>query len=562
MPFKRFCFIWLFFSLLAFVFLFNKIVYSDVEAPGQELSVSVGPGVSDLSVDISAALENVNQNTEITYTITYGSNLTYSTSLTLEAEWSLGTPEGTYVSDTEIADYIIGSAEDAYGSTPAVIDLVNRKISWTISSFPAQTTDETVTFKLRTNANYTGTKKIKYTVYARITSGSLIVTDQLDNNYQFKSISSTSTPTPTPIPTTTPSLLPLIFNNVSIASLLSDQATINFTLSEASKLKVSYGTAQNTLANTIQSLEYLRNQQIQLIELKPETRYYFLATATSISGQTARSDIFTFKTPPVSIVPQPEPNSLVITSNNIILASPTIFTEEKKAIPSVVLPEESLYEFRFEIKNYQTIKKVEAVFRNKYVLGLNFPNLAESSTKTTTPIQVSPGVFEGRLKAAEESGRYEIVVRIFDMQGNIAEKKVADVKVVKSLTVLRDGDPKIAVEGARILIKKFDQVTNDYETLSPVSFAIKNPSYTQASGEDRIVLPAGRYKADVRAIGYLPKEVEFVLGDKTGQDYPTVYLKHKFSLLSFANYIWVSFIDFMDISKLYLTTIGSSNRFF
>jgi len=573
--------------LLIIIFAFTRLAYSYVqEQPGQTVSVSVEPHASDFEASIvSSTAETVNQNTEITYTITYGSNLYYASGLTIQAEWTLGTAEGSVTPDVEVVDYVISSASDAYSSTPAVIDLINRTITWTISSFPAQTTSQTVSFTLETNENYTGSNEVNFTVYGRTINGSITVSDEVDNTYQYdptlvtptptptssptptptptSSSSTTSSPTstPTPTPTITPSPTALAFESVSIQSLLSSSARLQVTLNEAAKIKVSYGTRLNNLNTAIQSLSFLKSQQIELSELQPDTTYYVQITATSASGKSAKSDIFTFKTSPVSVVPEPDITTLVVTSNNVILTSPTIFKENKKIIPSIVLPIDSVYEFRFEVKDYKSIKKIEAVLRNKYVLGIAFPEKAEASTEKTFLTQVSPGVFEGRLKTPIDPGRYEIVVRVFDTQGNIAEKKVADVKIVKNLTVLREGSTT-PVEGARILISYFDFNANDFIPLSPTAYSVKNPSYTDAKGEDNIVLPAEKYKASVSAIGYAAKEVEFKISDKTGDDYPTIYLKHEFGVTSFAAYLYNSFIDLMNLTKLYLITIGSSNRFF
>jgi hypothetical protein len=241
------------------------------------------------------------------------------------------------------------------------------------------------------------------------------------------------------------------------------------------------------------------------------------------------------------------------------LTSPKL--SEDETIPSITITRESIYEFKFEVNNYQSIRRIEASLRNKYVLGASFPTIAEASTETTVLMETSPGIFEGKLKAPAISGRYEIIVRIFDTQGNIAEKKIADVKVVKKITILSN-DLKTPVEGARVLISYFDYETNDFTALPSTSYSVKNPSYTDSKGEDSVILPNGRYKASVSAIGYESKEIEFNLSKKTDDDYPTIYLKKQFNFISFAVYYYSSLIDYMDLTKLYLTTIGNSNRFF
>src|SRR5579872_4676820 len=118
----------------------------------QTISVTgaVPPQASDFQ--LTATNDTVNtiaQNHIVTYTITYGSHLDYADHFTLEAYWDKGTIHGAGSATVDPMDYISGSASNAYNSTSPVVDLTNNKISWSISSFPAQTTNQSVTFQLK-----------------------------------------------------------------------------------------------------------------------------------------------------------------------------------------------------------------------------------------------------------------------------------------------------------------------------------------------------------------------------------------------------------------------------
>jgi hypothetical protein len=606
MRFKNFKFLGGLICAIVAILGFTKLVYSQE----QSLSITVDPHPFDFQSSIaSSATDTVKQFTEITYTITYGSYLYYNTPITVQADWSLGTLEGGSIADTDVVDYVIGSASNAYNSTPPVVDLVNKKITWTINSFPQRTTDQTVTFKLKTNDNYTGTKKVTFDVYSRTINYSLIVSNQVEDSYLFDPTSVTPTPTftPTPTPTTAPTptptagpaptssvtsaptpistltptptmtISPLTFESVNIGALSSGQAIINLLLNEKAKVKISYGTSINTLTSTVLQNEYLKNHQIKISSLTPDKTYYVVILATTASNKTAKSDIFSFKTPPVSIPPLPEAGTLVITSNDLILTSPSVQNKNntssqkdkngqsiiQKIIPLIVLPREKIYNLKFEIKDYLRVKKIKVIVRRMNVLGINtFSEPEDAASQEIELTNLSLGVFEGKLKAPNTAGDYEIVAVVYDTDGNIAENKIAEMKVAKKLTVLNENNKKQAVEGARVLVKIYNLNTKKYQVLSSFAYSIENPSYTDSNGEDDIVLPIGKYKITTTAIGYASKETDFELGNAVGQDYPTIYLKPEFSAISFVNYLKTSFADFMNITKYYLLAIGSSNRFF
>lgn len=601
--------------LLAFIsiIVFSRFVYSYAqEQPSQSVSVSVDPHPSDFQSSItSSTRRTVPQDTIIQYTITYGSNLYYSTPLTIQAEWSQGTAQGSSTPDIDVADYVLGSASEAYGDTPAAVDLINQQINWTIDSFPSRTTNKTVSFELKTNDNFTGSEKVSFTVYGRTINDSLIVQDETANSYRFNlnietptpsptltptptptsdvvtsaptltltptptpgstltgSATSTPTPTPaltsTPTPSPTPTLIPLTFDNIQIESLSSDSVLLDVELNQESNLVIRYGKSPGNLLSGMNFLTSSKSQEVKIEKLDPDTTFYVQIHATTLDGKTATSDILTLKTPPVSEVPLADTSSLIITSDNVILASPNLTTQiANKLYPVVVIPKSSIYQFQFKVNKYDSIKKVQAVLRNKFVLGINFLEQADASTDMTSLEQIAPGVFEGQFKTPADAGDYEIVARIFDYNGNIAEQKLAELRVVKKLTVLKEGDDHITIESARVLISRYDPTSKIFQVISSNTTSIKNPSFTDLNGEDNITLPSGRYKASVQAIGYASKEVEFMLGGNAGQDYPPVYLKSKpFDVVSFANYYYTTFLDFTDLTKQYLLALGNSNRFF
>src|SRR5579859_3672093 len=135
------------------------------------VSATINPHASDFQFAISAtpnALTSVNQFQNIIYTITYGSHLSYATPITIVGSWDKGTIQGQSSPSVDIANYVIGSATNAYNNTIPVIDTVNKTITWTITSFPANTTSQTVGFTLQTNADYASSQTVTFPAIAHL----------------------------------------------------------------------------------------------------------------------------------------------------------------------------------------------------------------------------------------------------------------------------------------------------------------------------------------------------------------------------------------------------------
>ncbi len=565
-----------------------------------DLSVTVPSKATDFELTVNADVSApVPQYETVTYEITYGSNLDYADNLEIQAEWSLGTIEGESTPAVDIAEYVIGSASTAYNSTPAVIDLVNRKIIWNISSFPANTTNQTVSFKLKTTANYTGSKQVAFTISSRLTNDDMTTSDETVTNYYEYDLSITPSPTPsptsaptsTPIITPTPTLTPTpgatavtssttptptisptptpiipktpVIEDLIIRSLSSNNAVVSVTTDQATTAKFYYGTSLKSLTNTINSLTLTKEHELNLEDLIEETTYYFKVNVTNANLKTSFSDIFTFKTPPISIAPEVNNTSVIITSNNNVLASPSIEgITQKQPNASIVIPKDTIYEFKFSLKKYESIKEIKAVLKNKNVLGISsFIREADASVVLTNITEIEPGIFIGKLKSPKEPGNYEVIVRIIDVNGNINEQKIADVRVSSPLSVFNKNNKPI--EGARLLLYLYNARLGEFEPISSENIPIKNPSFSNAKGEFNVVLPNGIYKAEVIAIGYEKNTQNFRINFQGGNDYPRILLKSQgFSVLNLIEYYWAALNDFISLTANYVSQVTVSVRFF
>jgi hypothetical protein len=553
------------------------------------ITATVPPQANALPVSIESLVSGSQfpQRTTLPYKITYGSLAASSFPLTIQAQWAQGTIEGNPTPSVDILDYAIGSASNAYNSTPAIVDTVNNTITWIIPSFPANTLDKSVTFNLITNNSYTGFSKVSFAVSARAISGSTVTPDKtVTQNYLYNaSLEPTPTPipaptstptptnnttgvtaTPTPSPTPAPNAEAPAFSAITVQSLSQSDAQIAINTSLNSIFNLRYGTSPNLLSQSITSLTALSSNAINLPELTPDTNYYFKVVAKDANGRITGSDTFTFRTAVVSDSPLIDQQSFLATSNNSVLvnaATPaTGQTTGKQPINnnSLAIPQSSTFDIQFNLKKYVAVKTIQAIVKNK-VLGANtfLAAEAEASTSLANLVEVSPGVYSGRLKTLPAPGTYEIFIRIVDYNGNIVEQKLADLVVTSKFTVY-DKTTKKGIENARALLYLYNAGTRTYEIISPQLLPISNPVFSQADGQYEIVLPYGKYRADISAIGYKNQTIEFAITQRGG--YPPVYLTPSSSLISIAQYYLAALSDALISSQIYIQQQAKSSRLF
>lgn len=535
-----------------------------------EITVSgtIPASASDYSAITAKLTEGTQfaENKEIEYKITYGTSLSYATDITVEASWSQGTIEGESTPSVNVVDYVVGSAGNAYGSTPAVIDTTNKKITWEIDSFPANTSSKTVTFKLKTTSNYTSSSKVSFTVSGRlIVPGTATDYSKVSADYKYSSTSttssststSTSTSSTTPTPTSQPTKL--LITNIEIREISDTNASIFIQTSAAARKTVKYGKSLSSL-NQSKTNGFSSASTINLTELIKKTTYYFRIYVTDSTNNQVVSDVFTFSTSdsPTDVVI--EPGSLIATSFGNIISDSKVNNGNSNTPNALIVPEGTVFKFKFAIKNTSGIKKITAYVRKADVLGINTE--AEASSDSVELIEIENGVYEGTLMTKPEEGNYEIIARIEDTKGNITEQKITDLKIINRFTVLSKNNKPI--EGARVLLYIYSASEKRY-ILLPSSILLEgNPLFTNSKGKLNLVLPKGKYRAEIDDIGYKPKTVDFELGLDKNNSFPIIYLESTgIGPISFIKYHIQSLRNiFIYHTEIYFGSLSNSVRFF
>lgn len=560
------------------LFLFTTSTFGANAQSSVNLTGVVPPKPSDLQNELESLTggDTFAQDRDINYQITYGSNVPSPQNITIRASWTLGSfPNGTNSPSAEILSYIIGSATNGYNDIEPVVDLSNRTITWTIPNFPSNTPDQTVRFSLRTTNNYTGNARATFTIQSDFTAGSTSITDSITSqsflyNFDPDSYTKSLTPPPTGTPTPTPTPPPNVeFRYIITPEIRSDRAKIEVKTLIHTTAVIRYGTSPKKMDQTLSSLTPRVYHFFTLEDLKSDTEYYFQIEIKDAyrNRSSAKSDIFTFSTANVSDVPEINSDSVIFTSNSTILFD-GIDGEKNENIPIIVLPTSTPFEFKFSLKDQKSVKGILSLIRennlsqNEPVLGISLsPNFSPQSNFAQI-VEVEKGVYIGRLLSSQTPGLIDVVIRISDYEGNIIEYKLGTVKTVVPMRVISK-DSKKGLENARVELSLYNPTQKMYQIISPQIIPISNPAYSDSEGIVNVLLPQGKYKAEISLIRYEEASVEFTIGPFENEEYPVVRLTPKpFTIIETAKYYFGSLFDFGAFTRLYTDEITSSTRMY
>lgn len=504
---------------------------------------------------------------EIEYTITYGSYLLNSTKpLVVSAEWSLGTIEGSPVPTVEVVDYVIGSGSTAWGGVEPVIDPINRKISWTINSFPAELSDQLLSFKLKTGSSYMGNNKVSFVVKATLNGANIITLgDEVVNTYQPKKIitpipeKTTVQPTEAKVmPTQLPLSQKINIEKIEIVGLSTESVEIEVkTNIKPESLKISYGTSLKKMDKTLIAAVTAKINRIKIDNLKAGTVYFFTIEATGEEGETVVSENYTFQTAKTESQLKVDKKSILIgVENNVLLDSKTNEDSENK----IILTRDQDYVLRINLNNPEKIKQVKVMVRNSQVLGISSVYGFEPNWTEVSLIQVDGLGFVGHLKSPETVGYYEILIRIEDMDGNITEESIANLRVISPLKVT--DEMGLPIENAKVEFYMYNNDKKMFVLISPETFGIQNPVFTQSNGEVKAIFPKGTYRVVVNEIGYSNEQQDFTIGFGENEKIPTVILrKERTAIGQRLKYLGKIAGDVYFFSKQFIDDLMTSRRF-
>lgn len=558
--------------IISGLFLLLVITNNFVNALALDTNLSVTATVPAQDSDFQTSISSVStesvpypQDTEVTYTITYGSTLNQMTSYTLEAEWFTGSIAGGGTVD--IVDYVIGSATSGFGGATPVIDTINKTISWDIVDAPANTTNHTVSFTLRSNSDYTGNSVVTFTTASRIVGAGVTTNDEVvETTYKYVVII-TPSPTPTLSPTSrpqntatlgpnptsvtslstpTPTLtqdIPLpqrpVFTLVDITRLTSTMAEVSYSTNVSSFSEFLFSQDKNNLTSYQKGSNASFSKKIVLDGLTPETKYYFKIIATDRYGKKVTSDMFTFETAKHGQELLVNEETSFVTWNQILIAtfsSPIIHTSNQKPI-TVNIP----------IENPKNVRRLSIKFENKNVLGIEDSKPLAPAHQTSL-VQTIPGIFSGEIRSPMIHGDYNMILDIEEASGAFYSRTLPYSVIVGPPIKIVNKNTDQPIENATVSIEKKQNNTNANIKLDKSFSMTQN---TDALGELDIVLSSGTYIAEINAPGFAPETYSFTLS-QAKRTYPAFYMTPSSFFSSRFSYFTSSIADT-------LTFIGASS---
>lgn len=527
-------------------------------------TVPAEPDDFEASLAISSSNDDTfRQDTVITYTLTYGSNLSSATQITPEIEWNLGTIATSEVPTVEVVDYVVGSATQGYGGTQPVVDIANKKVSWDIASFPGNTHGQQVSISLRTTTQFTDLINVYFYVDGRVYGpGTQTADSSVKTTYRYNYSNVTPRPPGDGKSDNRSDGIgfaekPLRINHIEVRRVNQNSATLYITTSKPTITSVSYDYRRTHWNNTANSNSNSYEHLINLSDLNPNTKYYF-RIHTQHDQEIIDSELFAFRTASESTPVEIDKESLIIVSQNIILFDSASFPNP---FPRVKIPTNILYSAKFKAKNFDQIKKITAISRNDNVLGINNIVTFNPGTDANSAIEVAPGQFVTTMTSNPQVGNFRLLLRIEDFNGNITEEPIAVVGTVNPMKIVESGTKK-PIENARVRFYLYNERLRVFELLSHNIIPIKNPSYSEPDGTLQVVLPDGRYKAEIESILHESKKVEFTINRNQGDGYPTIELKIvPFNIFNMISYYYTTFEDLKHTFDLQIENIKTSSRF-
>ncbi|MBM3209124.1 carboxypeptidase regulatory-like domain-containing protein [Candidatus Shapirobacteria bacterium] len=476
------------------------------QAATLQVGATVPPRASDFQFEFASPDQpaTIGPNTLLEYTLTYGSNLAFATSLNLEAEWGLGALVGQNLSAFEIVSFVPGSATAGYQGSLPIIDQAKRRITWKIDSFPKKTTNQTVSFKLKTPSRYLGDQKIGFSVQARL------YTSQV--SLPFKIIKQIYSPAK--------------FLQNEYADLAGIETEIRSVDDQSFSLLVR--TRQPTRATLYYGKEARLGQEA--------------------SGQNLSQE-------KILRVAGLEKENVLISASGI-----TLKNRSSAGTPGSVtfLPNKSLdlfLPFKVSVPVQVFVRMVPA-----QVLGIN--NLSPIPyLEKTRLLETEPNVFSGKVMMPAKPGNYELLIEALGVDGSLNQDVLAKFYLAEHLKIVDNlGSP---IEKARVALEWYDKRQRLFEYFPAESFGFRNPAYSEPDGSVDVILPEGEYRLRASAIGYLPQELTFAFSPLAGQDYPKLTLvKKPFSLADFAGYYRTVLADTLRFLNYNFEKLAASYRFF
>ncbi|MFC1646985.1 hypothetical protein ACFL1A_01745 [Patescibacteria group bacterium] len=511
-----------------------------------DVSARVRARPIDFTFDFTSnAKENtIGAEEEIEYTIKYGSLLDYRVPMVIEAEWSLGTVPDQSLYSYNIVSYVAGSAtKDYWGESTPVVDTVNRKITWTVKSFPPNTIDKTLRFKLKTPGRYVTDKNVNFIVRARMYS--------IDTYKSWIALDQTYTPTDF----IRKEVRGLQFIVAEVRRITNQSFSLFIVTSVPARTTIYYGLTpemdQSYTDDTLSDQKF-----ITIDGLLPATTYYYRIMIENEKGiQRKTPEVFTVTTSSTSLVSLIDQERVLISSRGVLLKSTSGLGVGSTIVVPRGVPVELFLPFIADVPS-----SVYLSLASQSVLGISTEGPPATADQKVKLLETQMRTFTGSITTPIITGIYDMVLEASSDKSGTNQDVVTSLIVSDPISVVnKEGKP---IERAIIYLERLNNYTQIYEYFPAESFGSHNPSYTESDGSVDMVLPDGDYTINVNAIGYKTYQSNFYFNPSGNTPYPKIVLERSnFSPLTYLTYYHSAILDSFKFFNFSVDKLASSLRF-
>jgi hypothetical protein len=503
--------------LSLFVNSISQVMAEDVEVTGR---VSARPEDLFVRVETVDSGETHTPGNEVTYRLYYHQQSSFRMAIGVMVTWSFGYIEKT---NTEVraVEYVDGSATNGFNNAVPIVDPLNRTIVWNLGLMFPSTTDNYVDFKLVTNSNFSHEYPALYTVSALMTAPLVESAWNPLNQYLTRAVPPPP-PTPTPGP---PSEVPVIdkpvaqlafaprVSTVSIDEITTTTAHISVGITRPTSATLFYGEEPDNLKNSLRSINPNTDHDFVLQLLKPDTQYYFVVTPKDTTKVPSGNSLYTFRTAKSEVNLEFDTNTLVVTSNKVILSNQKL-EHDYEHFQTFVLPKSTRFEFKAGLLNTDAnVREVKGFLRRR---GANLNAILT---------EFEPKHFSGVLYT-DDVGMYELYAQVADFEGNLKIQKLANVRVIEPLKVM-DKSLKNSIEKAAVKIELYNPRLKMFEEVTAQTLGFGEEPQTDINGLLGLVLPLGKYRLVISHPNYISQKIDFKIGAGPDEVLPTIYLEAK-----------------------------------
>ncbi len=459
------------------------------------------------------AFSTVSQEQVISYTLNYSSISDVDTIVTITTRYSALAPDG---SGEQLLDYVSGSATSINSGIPGLINQQQKTISWQQLLIPAHATDQKLFFQLKSNSRFpNATQDVLLNVSAAVTSPFITPSVILPIKYQYNLTLIPPIPTATPIPPPQSLVTKTVNSTTTVRDLVVTQLnnrsiTLEALANPNSNLRVLYGTSPKQLKSTINSISQTGMHQFKISNLKTDTIYYFQFQYAKPDGSYAILDTYTFRTP--NQAEELELNKMYqLSAQN---SQGYIFNGKLFAAtfspPIIVLPQSSKLTFNLQHDPNIPMDMAQVLL---YSPDLKIPTIAARSTSTqsSAPSTATTDLIAIRkqLDFPNLIGNYTLKSRLRTQKGTIAESTIAEVKIIKPITIRHHltGAP---ISNAKVSIYKYD-ATTDYFYAYPDPNEPPLELYSESNGGVPFVPQNGRFRLVVERVPFYLKNIDLTV---------------------------------------------------